>query len=128
MSGNVRKLKPRQVHALEHLVTGSTIQETSELCNVTERTLYRWLQEPGFKRELNALQLNALEGVSRRLVRLAGDAVNALEDVLQNPGRAGAGVKLRACSVIIESVFKVRELVETETRLNALEGKVFNGK
>ena len=128
MSGNVRKLKPRQVHALEHLVTGSTIQETSERCNVSERQVHRWLGEPGFKRELNALQLNALEGVSRRLVQLAGDAVNALEDVLQNPGRAGAGVKLRACAVILESVFKFREMLDFETRLNALEGKVGNDK
>lgn len=125
MSGNT---KPRQLKVIEYLVQGSSIVEVSRVVGVSERQVYRWLKSPGFKYEMNSLQLNALEIVSARLVNLAGMAVNALESVMKEPTQAGAGVKLRASLGILENITKWRELVSIENRLTILEGRLMNGK
>ena len=53
MSQNVRSedtpLSGRQLQALPHLTTGQTLAHTATAINVSERTLYRWLNEPTFK-------------------------------------------------------------------------------
>lgn len=125
MSGNA---KPRQLKVIEYLVQGSSIIEVSTETGVSERQIYRWLKSPAFKYELNALQSNAIEIVSARLVNLANMAVSSLESVMNEPTQAGAGVKLRASLGILENITKWRELVSIEDRLTILEGQVFNGK
>jgi hypothetical protein len=121
MSG---KLTPRQSLAVKHLAEGAGVLDVSDLCNISERQLYRWLKKPAFKAELNSLQLVAIEGISRRLVNLAEMALDTIEGIIREPAQPGASIKLRAAMSILGGLFRFRELADFETRLQNLEGRL----
>ena len=48
MSGNVTELKPKQEEAIMALLSNRTVEDAARVVKITPRTLYRWLNEPGF--------------------------------------------------------------------------------
>jgi transposase-like protein len=122
------KLTPRKRKAVFHLVQGKTVVDVSSELGISERQVFRWLKEPAFRNELNSLQLNGMEEVSRKLVHLASTAVDTLEDVNQNPTQKGAGIRVRLSLGVLDCIGKWNEMVDVSTRLTELERKVFNGK
>jgi hypothetical protein len=118
MSG---KIKPRQIEAINYLLSGETITDTAQLVGVGRRTLHRWLDDPAFKAELTAKEAEILENVTRKLLRLAGHAVDALGNVMANPKQPGANWRRLAAVSILELVLRLRELTVIEERLARLE-------
>lgn len=121
MSSYVR-LKPRQLNALNALIEGATVTVSAEKAGVSERQLYRWL-EPGtsFSAELKRLKVEMMRLSGLRLVALAGEAVEALEETLEEPGAPGAGVRFRCAVAILELVDKYRLAEDLEDRVRNLE-------
>ena len=60
MSGNVSKketpLSAKQLQALPHLVSGKTFANAATAADVSERTIYRWMNDPDFKSAYLALR------------------------------------------------------------------------
>ena len=126
MSEN-NELNANQKKALPALLEYPTIGEAAEACGSNERTLYRYLQDPIFKAELNQREGLIMDLVTRRLLQMAEKAVNALDDILDCPFQTGATNQRLAAKTIIDSLLKIREMMTVEQRLAELEKAVFNG-
>ena len=117
-------LRPEQRAAIRVLLT-RTVKEAAEAVGRTRTTIYRWLKEPTFKAALLEAEGEALAALSRALVHLGEKATNALEVVFDNPKESGS-VKVRAASVTLSQILKLRELYLLERRVAEIEKKLGN--
>jgi hypothetical protein len=100
------------------LASGHTLQEAAASAGVSPRTVSRRLADPAFKQRIHTLRG---EMIGRALGRMAdgmSDAAGTLRKLLKAKGES---VRLGACRAMLELGVKLRECVEFEARLTALE-------
>lgn len=111
-------LTPKQHRAITALLTERDIRSAATAAGVGERTLWRWLGNPVFRAFLAATEGEVIDAATRRLLSLQDSAIDALEDVLKNGNHTN---KRQAAQAILDTMLKVRELRNIESRLAALE-------
>ena len=85
-------LNLRQRRAIASLMTCPTLAAAALESKVSERQLYRWLDDPAFRAALRAAQDEALSATVRRLATLSGAAVGTLYSCLRDDtAKAGTG-------------------------------------
>ena len=114
------ELTPTQQRAVRALLTSKGVSEAAKLAKVGERTLWRWLLDPGFKVALSAAEGELLDAATRRLLGLQESAIETFEQVLGDAS-ASQAVRLRAAQLVLDYLLKLRELRDVEQRLTALE-------
>lgn len=121
-SGNsTEKLSPDQVQALAALLTEKDVKSAAAKAGCGETTLHRWLREDtSFRTALHTAEAELIDAAVRRLVGVAGDAIGVLVTIMNNK-RAAASVRVRAATVVIEQLVKLRELNNLEQRMAHLE-------
>lgn len=84
MGGSAGGLSQSQEMALAALRGGQTFVRAAEEAGVTRMTLYRWLRgNAHFRAAFNAWQEEAVESARARLVKLADQAVDVVEQALR---------------------------------------------
>jgi hypothetical protein len=119
-SNPTEKLNPEQVQAIAALLTEKDIKSAAAKAGCGERTLHNWLGDSHFKAALHAAESQLIDTAVRRLAGTAGDALDTLTSIMNNK-RAAHGVRVRAATVVMEQLIKLRELNNLEGRLAALE-------
>jgi hypothetical protein len=106
------------------LASGQTLRDAAAGAGIGERTATRRWADATFRRRVQELRA---EMTSRALGKLANGQAEAA-DVLRQLLAAGTppAVRLGACRALLELGCKLRESVELETRLTALEAR-YNG-
>ena len=99
-------LSGRQLQALPHLTTGQTLAHTATAINVSERTLYRWLNEPDFKAAYLDLREVEAEIARAELRGLALKAATTLSKAMDNPDPY---ISLRAAQTAVNASVKVED-------------------
>lgn len=117
------QLTPRQLRAVEALLAFGEVTRAADAVGVNRATIRRWRQTPAFDAALRAAEAEALDGVGRRLTRLSAAALDVIDQVLADAG-APAALRIRAADLVLARLLQVRELVEIEDRLAALEAAV----
>lgn len=108
---------------LTALASGATIREAAERARLSERTVYRRLQDPAFRGKVKEARG---EMVSRALGKLADGAAEAV-DTLRGLLTAGSdAARLGAARCILETGNRLREAVELEARITELERRLSN--
>jgi hypothetical protein len=106
------------------LAAGQTLRDAAAASGIGERTATRRWADSNFRRRVAELRA---EMTGRALGKLA-DGMAEAGDVLRALLKAESdSVKLGACRAMLEIGVKLRESVELETRLAALEART-NGK
>ncbi|VTU02487.1 phage protein : Phage protein OS=Acetonema longum DSM 6540 GN=ALO_17461 PE=4 SV=1 [Gemmataceae bacterium] len=103
------------------LACGATVEAAARQCGLTDRTIYRRLSEPAFKDRLQALRTDMVARAAGMLTAAAGEAVRTL---LQLQKDAPATVRLGAAKAVLEVGMKLREIVDLEARMAALEARL----
>jgi hypothetical protein len=122
MAGNGR----RNADALAlALAAGDSIADAAGKAGLSERTVYRRLADPAFRQRTQTLRG---EMIGRALGRMA-DGMAEAGDVLRTllGPDVPPSVRLGACRAMLELGVKLRDSVELESRLSALEART-NGK
>jgi hypothetical protein len=101
------------------IACGATVENAARQTGLHERTVYRRLKSPEFQRRLRDLRSDMLGRTTAALTAAATEAVRTLLD-LQKSG-VQAAVRLGAARAILEIGLKLRENVELEARVAALE-------
>jgi hypothetical protein len=91
---------------------------------VSERTVYRRLKDPAFRRRVAETRSALLSEAVGRLIALAGKAADALGDLLSSDRDL---IKLQAAKSVLELGPRLREAGELAERLEALERRVATG-
>lgn len=121
MADNVTsELEPKKWLAIEQLLLTGNISKAATAAGVNRKTIYEWLKQDTFKLALKEAEAEAMDNLSRRLVALADKAAEALEKVLENK-RSNVNHRLKASSIVLANLLKIRELVDLEARVLALE-------
>lgn len=113
------RLTPAQRRLLEAILLGNSVKAAANIAGVPERTAYRWQTDPGFRAELKRAQAEIMDRVLRRLISLGIAATEALARNLRANGMPN--VEVRAGTVVLEQIVKLKEITELEARLEAIE-------
>lgn len=101
------------------LACGASVEAAARQCQLTERTVYRRLQEPAFNAKLRDMRSDMVKRAAGMLSAAATEAVRTLLSLQKES--APAAVRLGAARAVLELGIKVRELAELETRIAELE-------
>ncbi len=110
-----RKLDDALVLAL---ASGQTIRDAARTAGIGERTATRRLSEPVFRQRVEKLRSDM---VCRALGKMADGMADAADKLRQLLAAKSEAVQLGACRALLELGVKLRESVELEQRLIALE-------
>jgi hypothetical protein len=103
------------------LACGATVEAASRQCGLAERTIYRRLQAPEFRRQLQEVRTDMVRRSAGMLTAAASSAVTTLL-ALQKDSVPPA-VRLGAARAVLEIGIKVREMADLEARIAALEAQ-----
>ena len=100
------------------IASGTSVREAAASAGVSERTAYRRLGDPAFRRRVSEIRASFLNQAVGLLSEAANEAVSTLKALLT--ARAES-VRLSAARAILELGPKLREQAELEERVTALE-------
>ena len=101
------------------LAGGMGVKAAAAEVGVGERTAHTWIDDPAFNALVASLRRRLLD---QAVGRLAGAAAGAVE-TLEHLSREGSEpVRVKAALGILDMLIKVRESVDLEERVAALEG------
>lgn len=114
-------LSPKQEEAIVALLNEPTVAKAAAACEVGERTLYRWLDEPPFSAAYRKARREAFAqaiGLVRKYTPLA---VNTLAKILVDPV-APHSARVSAATAMLKFSRESLELDDLAARVAALEG------
>jgi hypothetical protein len=101
------------------LACGATVEAAARQCNVSDRTVYRRLKDPKFRTQVREARAEMVKRAAGMLTAAAGESVRTLLALQKAP--TPPAVRLGAARAVLELGIKVREMVELEARIEALE-------
>ena len=101
------------------LACGATVESAARQCRVSDRTVYRRLKDPQFRARIQEARGEMVKRASGMLTAAAGESVRTLLALQKDS--VTPSVRLGAARAILELGIKIREMVELETRIAALE-------
>jgi transposase-like protein len=113
------KLSPRQRIAAAALIAAPSVAQAASAANVTERTLYRWLELPEFRALVSQLESRIINSTVHSLVNIQQEAIDIVSDLSRHSDNDS--VKLRAAKVLLDTLLKLRVQQTFEERLADLE-------
>ncbi len=102
------------------LACGATVETAARQCQVSERTIYRRMEDRAFRTRVQEARAEMTRRSAGMLTAAAGEAVRTLMS-LQKDSLPPA-VRLGAARAVLELGLKVRELVDLEERLESQAG------
>lgn len=100
------------------LAQGQTTGQAAKAAGVSGRTILRWLDDPDFRHEISDTRTELLQLAVGRLAAGATKAVDALVDALDTErGQA----RVQAARTLLDACLSLRESLDLEQRLAALE-------
>lgn len=116
-------LTARQQQAIASIVATGDVTIAAQSVGVNRATLYRWMKDPVFIQAVHVAEADAVEDLSRMLVRLGRTAVATLARAMSDPATPPA-TKVRAADATLTKLLQLRELATLEQRVAALEAGV----
>ncbi|WP_405698206.1 hypothetical protein OHA99_26740 [Streptomyces coelicoflavus] len=109
---------PKRPAAVLALAQGHTTGQAAKTAGVSSRTILRWLEDDDFRQEISETRTELLRAAVGRLAAAATLAVDTLMDALTTEkGQA----RVQAAKVILESTMALRESLDLEERIAAIE-------
>lgn len=102
------------------LAVGMTVRDAARAAGLSERTAHRRLEDPGFRRTVADARARLIESACGQLAEASTAAVSTLRALLDAEGE---NVRLGAARAVLELGAKLRESVELEQRIAALEAR-----
>ena len=113
-------LRSEQRRLVEELLAGKDVTAACKAAGVGRTTAYRWMGQPAFQSALREADREVLTATSRRLARIGGKAVQVLLILMSDP-ETPPSARIRAADAVLGKALQLRETVDIEERLSALE-------
>ncbi len=127
MAAPGRSLTSKQERAISALLAHSTVESAASAGGVSERSIYRWLRDEQFRAAFDEARRQALQDALRRLQAVAGEAVDALREIIEDKDVRPAE-RVSAARVALDFAMRGSELLDVQERLAALEVRAKNGR
>lgn len=113
----------KQEKAIIALLNEPTMKEAAEATGVSEVTLWRWLQQPEFRKSYMEARRLAVQRAIARTQAATSEAVETLREVMNDQSAKGSE-RIAAAKAILDYALKGVELEDHEQRLSELEAKL----
>ncbi|WP_405580706.1 helix-turn-helix domain-containing protein [Streptomyces sp. NBC_01092] len=100
------------------LARGASTDKTGETLGVSGRTIRRWREDPDFEQDVLTARRELLAEARAALAGAARDAITTLHAALQDENPAN---RIRAASILVNTLPAISEQLELEDRLAQLE-------
>lgn len=117
----------KQERTIAALLAHATVESAAVAAGVGERSVYRWLREERFRAAYDEARRQALQDALRRLQAVAGQAVDALREIVADEAVRPAE-RVSAARVVLDFAVRGSELLDVEERLAALEARAKTGR
>jgi hypothetical protein len=114
------KLTGKQQKAVAALLSTGEVKAAAAEAGISRETLHRWLKQPVFLEAVRAAEADALDELSRLLVRLGRTAIATIAKAMNDPITPPA-TRVRAADAALGRLLQLRELAQLEARVQALE-------
>jgi hypothetical protein len=108
------------------LAQGCSTDEAGRAGGVTGRTVRRWMTDPTFAARVSEMRVQILDRAVGALVGASTEAVATLRELMR--GSSSDNVRMRAALGILDAVVTMRESLELERRIAALEDAMKEGE
>lgn len=119
-------LSRNQHKAIAALLSVQTIAEAAQLCNVSQRTLHRWLADDDFRQALSSAMSESIKLAVRRLVAGQSSALDTLHALML--GAESESVRRMAATNWLDALIDAHQVELIEQRISRLEREVNNGR
>jgi hypothetical protein len=116
-----KALTARQIRVIPYLLDAPSIEEGCRRAKVSKVTVYEWLKQEAFQRELKCQRDELIRSALDSLKANVGRATETLVKLL---GSKSEPIRARAAEDIIEFAQKALEHEELEKRIEALEERL----
>jgi len=116
-----QKLTNRQLKAIPHLVASPTYAEGCQKADINKTTLYKWLKEPEFKRELDRQRDEVAAEAFAVLTQSLTKAVENLVGLIDNEDNR---LKRLACKDVIDYILEHKAIEDLVKRIEAIEQRL----
>ena len=116
------ELKSANEIFLAALVCGASVEAAARKADIPRRSAYRRLKDPKFLKRLQEARAEVTKRTSAVLSAGSLEATKALMELISP--KSPPATRLGAARAIIELATKLREMVEMEERLQALEERL----
>lgn len=120
MKGHGEKLTRKQEQAVISLLTCSTIGEAAKNTGISEVTLWRWLQLPGFTERYREARRQAVGQAVAMLQQATGEAVETLREVMHDKASRDSS-RVAAAKSVLELAIKAVEIEDLQAKVEELE-------
>src|SRR5690349_19167317 len=107
------------------LAAGKTVEQAAAAAGMSRRTATRRLANPDFRERIKLARGVMVERAMGSMTDSMTEAADVLRKLLKAKGES---IRLGACRAMLEYGVKLRESVELEARLAALEAKAAKGE
>jgi hypothetical protein len=116
-------MPPKQANrekALIALLETTSVRQAAEKCGLSERTLFKFLEDADFKAEYRNARRQTVEASIANIQNAASEAVERLKDLMycENPV-----VEARCAQIIYENSVKGLEMLDLAERLEEVENE-----
>ncbi len=105
-------------NALNALLNTNSIKDASKACKLSEKTIYRYLEDEDFQKEYRQARRSLVETSIGQLQKATSEAV---ETLIRNLHCENANAEIRSAQIILETAYKGIELIDILERLENLE-------
>jgi hypothetical protein len=116
------KTQPVEEQLMIALACGATLEGAAAKAGVSERTVYRRLEDPQFRQRLQSFRLDMVERAGAMLTAASMEAVKTLLGLTDRS--YPPAIRLAASRAVLELGIKLRDLYDVEKRLAALESRI----
>lgn len=113
----------RQEKALAALLNSNTQDEAAKAAGIGTRTIKTYLQDEAFRKEYRSRLTELCENAARKAQRELSQSVDTLTAIRDDKDTPPAQ-RITAAKTIIDSALRLREQVELEDRIEALEQRL----
>ena len=112
-------LSRRQQSALPAIVAAPSIAEAARRSGIAESTLRRWLEEPGYRNELDRLRKEAYDLAVKQVQALVPECLSIFAKVAAES--TDPALRMRAARYLLSYGVKFKEIDELQQKVRSLE-------
>ena len=116
-------LTPKQVAAIQSLMSKRTVTDAAVDAGVTRSTLHRWMADPAFRSALADAERAAMADATRQLVVVQNDSIEALHTLITDTG-VKAAVRVSASLGVLAALARTADHRALQARIELLENYI----
>lgn len=112
----------RKLLAVDLLASGYPVSEVADAVHVSRQTVYNWMSDPEYTRQITDKRSEVMQSISARLISISSDAVDFLGHCVRGDFTdPHASIRLRASALALGRLREIVDLADIEDRIRRLE-------